>query len=399
MALKVIGLIAVAGLMGLVLYLMIFGRGPAVTPSGTIEPTTTGSLPTAGDGTPGSGSTGTPTPGGPGVLTPSPVADGGLTATTQLTTSGVSRPTITTNGSLAYYDPRDGKFYTIDANGKVVLLSQATFPSASNVTFSNHATSAVVEFPDGSNVVYDFTSGKQSTLPSHWEDFSFSNDSTSIAAKSIGTDSSNRALIVTSADGSNARSIAALGDNNDKVDVNWSPDGSVVGFSKTGITGNAFGQNEVYLIGPDGEAAGVLIVNGSNFKGLWSPNGANLMYSVADAGDDYRASLWYADSRGDRNGDTRLRISIKTTADKCTFASASLAYCAVPAEMQAGGGATGSAINSKDSLYSISFPSGRSTLVAVPDKTTDMQNLSVSEDGRKIYYTDSAGRLNFIQLK
>ena len=158
-------------------------------------------------------------------------------------------------------------------------------------------------------------------------------------------------------------------------------------------------QNEIYLLGTDGEAAGVLIVNGSNFKGLWSPNGSNLIYSVADAGDDYRASLWYADSRGDRGGDTRLRLSIKTTADKCAFASATLAYCAVPNEMPAGGGSTGSSINSTDSLYSVSFPSGRSTLVAVPDKNTDMANLSVSEDGRKIFYTDALGRLNFIQLK
>lgn len=397
--LKIVGLVAVAGLMGLALYFMIFGKSPSLTPQGTIEPVATGNLPTAGTGTPGSGTNGTPTPTGPGVLVPSAVANGGLTKTTLLTTAGVLQPTITSTGSLAYYDPRDGKFYTIDANGNAVLLSQATFPQASNVVFSNNATAAVIEFPDGSNVVYDFNAGKQSTLPAHWEDFSFEDDGSSIAAKSVGTDPSNRSLIITAADGSSAKAIAPLGTNQDKVDVNWSPDGNVVGFSKTGPGGNAFGQNEVYLIDQSGKASGVLIVNGSNFKGLWAPDGNSLLYSVADAGDDYRASLWYGDSRGDRNGDTRLRLSVKTTADKCTFASSTLAYCAVPTDMPAGGGSTSSIITADDNIYSVSFPSGKSSLVAVPDQATKMHNLSVSADGSRLFYTDFIGRLNTIELK
>lgn len=399
--LKIVGLIAVAGLMGVALYFMIFGGGPSIKPVITPETpgTTGGGLPTAGSGTPGGNTGGGTVPTGPGVLTPSPVADGGVTQTTRLTSGGVLQPTITSGGTLAYYDPRDGKFYTIDANGNVALLSQGSFPYASDVTFSDGATSAVIEFPDGSNVVYDFTTGKQSTLPSHWEDFAFSDDSTSIAAKSVGTDPSNRSLVISSADGSSAKAIAPLGDNDSLVNVSWSPDGDVVGFSKTGSSGNAFGQNEVYLIGDDGQAAGVLIVNGSNFKNIWAPDGSNLMYSVADAGDEYRTSLWYADSRGDRTGDTRVRLSIKTSADKCIFASNTLAYCAVPLDMPAGGGATSSLITSPDNLFSVALPSGKSTLVAIPDQETKMTNLSVSADGKQLFYTDTVGRLNYIQLK
>lgn len=400
-ALKLVGLVAVAGLMGLVLYFMIFGGGPSIKPQPEPDnetPTTTGGLPTADTGTPGSGGQGG-TPGqGTGTLTPSPVADGGLTATTLLTTSSVYQPTITNNGTVAYYDPADGKFYTIDENGNVVLLSESTFPFASNVVFSDNAASAVIEFPDGSNVVYDFQSGQQYTLPAHWEDFSFSDDGSEIATKSVGTDPSNRSLVITTADGSNARAIAPLGSNEDQVEVNWSPSGNVVGFSKTGASGSAFGQNEIYLIGEDGEASGVLIVNGSNFKSLWSPDGTHLLYSIADAGDDYRASLWYGDARGDRTGDTRLRLSLKTSANKCTFASSTLAYCAVPTEMPAGGGSSPSRIYSPDYLYSIEFPSGRSTLVAIPDQNAQMFNLSVSPDGNQLYYTDVAGRLGLIRL-
>lgn len=400
--LKIVGLIAVAGLMGVALYFMIFGGGPSIQPTPTpVSPGTTtgGGLPTAGTGTPGGGVTpGTTTP-GEAVLTPSPVADGGITQTTRLTTAGVLQPTVTTNGSLAYYDPRDGKFYTINDKGDVVLLSQSAFPFASNIVFANDATSAVVEFPDGSNVVYDFNSGKQSTLPAYWEDFSFSSDNSSIAAKSVGTDPSNRSLVISSADGSTAKAIAPLGSSANLVNVSWSPDGGVVGFSKTGASGNAFGQNEVYLIGADGQDAGVLIVNGSNFKNIWAPDGKNILYSVADAGDEYKASLWYADSRGDRAGNTRVRVSIKTTADKCVFASASLAYCAVPLEMPAGGGSTSSLVTSPDNLFSIALPSGKSTLIAIPDQQTKMSNLSVSADGKQLFYTDTIGRLNYIQLK
>lgn len=401
MALKILGLVAVAALMGLALYFMIFGGGPSITPPAPEEetPSTSGGLPPAGSGTPGAGGPGMEEPTeGPGTLTPSPVADGGITSTILLTTSGVLQPTITNNGTVAYYDPRDGKFYTIDDEGNVIPLSNASFPFAESVVFSDDAGAAVIEFPDGSNIVYDFNTQTQATLPSHWEEFSFSSDGSEIATKSLGVDPSNRTLVITSADGSNAKAIAPLGENDNLVDVNWSPDGDVVGFSKTGGGGSAFGQNEIYLIGEDGEATGVLIVNGSNFKSIWSPDGNNLLYSIADAGDEYRASLWYGDAQGDRAGDTRLRISLKTTVTKCTFASNALAYCAVPIEMPAGGGSAPSLIDSPDYLYSVDLPSGRTTLVAIPEQNTQMFNLSVSEDGDQLYFTDAVGRLGLIQL-
>ncbi len=397
--LKIAGLIFVALLMGLALYLMIFAGGPTIQPQ-TPQADTTGTggnLPNAGPGTQGNKDGDDPTD-GTGALTPSKIARGGLTETTLLTTASIYKPTITATGQIAYYDPKDGKFYTIDDDGNVVPLSQGSFPFADNVVFANNAQAAVIEFPDGSNIVYDFLTGAQHTLPSHWEEFSFSEDGSEIATKSLGTDPSNRALIITSSDGSRAQAIAALGNNDNLVDIDWSPTGNVVGFSKTGSAGSAFGQNEIYLIGPDGEANGVLIVNGSNFKSTWSPDGANILYSVADAGDEYRASLWYGDAEGDRTGDTRLRIGLKTTVDKCVFASNSLAYCAVPLIMPSGGGSSSALVTSPDYLYSIAFPSGRTTLVAIPATETRMFNLTVSANGQELYYTDSSGRLNLLLL-
>lgn len=398
--LRVLGFAAATGLLAFALYFVFFRQAPPETPTETETPTsgTTG-LPTAGESTGGStggeGAEGE----GTGRLPPSQVANGGETLTNLLTSSAIVSPTITANGAVAYYDPADGRFYTIDSEGNVVSLSRTQFPEAESVVFSENANAAVIEFPDGSNVVYDFTTAKQVTLPSHWEEFSFTDDSTQIVSKSIGGDESNRALVITSIDGSGTDVIANLGSNDEKVDVNVSPNNTIVGFSRTGGAQNAFGRQELYLIGMDGEAAGTLTVDGSSFSGIWSPDGSHLLYSVADPSDAYRAALWYVDSEGDKGGGVRIKIGVKTTVDKCTFASTSLIYCAVPRDMTAGGGADSSSITSYDDVYAISLPSGRATLTAIPAVNTRMFDLSVSSDASLLYYTDSAGRLNYIRLQ
>jgi hypothetical protein len=400
--LKVIAFIATVLLIALAIYMTFFRS--AVETVLTTPPTGTsgGSLPSANTGTPGTsgGGTTTPTTGGSTTLTPSRVADGGATYTTLLTNTAVESPTVTADGTVAYYDPADGKFYTIDAKGNVVALSQQTFPKADSVTFSAGATAAVIEYPDGSNVVYDFEAAKQVTLPTHWEDFSFSENGDDIVAKSIGADESNRALVVTSADGSSTKVIAALGANDDKVTANWSPDNSVVAFSETGgVTNGSFGRQEIYLVGQDGSATGVLFVDGTNFHAIWAPDGKHLLYSVADPADNYRAALWYADSDGDRNGDGRRKMGIQTSVDKCTFASTTIAYCAVPREMPAGGGSSTSLVTAYDDVYRLDIATGNAHLVAIPALDTQMFSLSVSDDGSYLYYADGAGRLNVIRLE
>ncbi len=400
--LKIIAFSAAVFLIALAIY-MVFFRETVVTLTTPPETTTPGeSLPSADTGTPGTsgGTTTTPTTGGSTTLTPSRVAEGGATLTTLLTNTSVLSPTVTADGTVAYYDPADGKFYTIDENGNVVALSQQTFPKAESVTFSSGATTAVIEYPDGSNVVYDFESAKQVTLPTHWEDFSFSDDGEDIVAKSIGADESNRALVITSADGSSTKVIAALGANDDKVTANVSPDNSVVAFSETGGTSNgSFGRQEIYLVGPDGSATGILFVDGTNFHAIWATDGKHLLYSVADPADNYRATLWYADSDGDRNGDGRRKMGIQTIVDKCTFFSATTAYCAVPREMPSGGGSNAALITAYDDVYRLDLTTGNAHLVAIPAADTKMFSLSVSDDGSLLYYADGAGRLNVIRLE
>jgi hypothetical protein len=388
-------------LIGFALYSFFFAKTPSVIieepPQG--GETTGGSLPGADEGTSsGTGGTGTSS-GGSGQLPPSQVANGGKTVTTELTTSGITSPHITENGTVAYYDPADGRFYTIDENGDANPLSLAAFPSAEDVVFNNDASAVVVEFPDGSNIVYDFDTAEQVTLPSHWEEFSFSTDGSEIASKSVGTDPSNRALVIASADGSSTKVITALGANDDKVSVSWSSESAIVGFSQTGSSTSIFGQHQIYPIGEDGEASGVITVNGTNYQNIWAPNGKFILYSIADAGDDYRPSLWYVDAKGDRNGTTRLRLGVQTTVDRCAFFDDTTLYCGVPTETPAGSGSSTEILNGPDYLYKISLPLGNAELIAIPSVSTVIKNISISTDESILYYTDARDKLNFIRLK
>lgn len=388
-------------LVGFALYRFFFASTPSIvenTPSNE-EQITGGSLPGSNNAStlPGGGTT---TPGGSGQLPASQIANGGKTITTQLTNSPITSPHLTPDGNITYYDPADGRFYTIDENGEVVPRSLAQFSSVEEVTFSPSADAAILEFPDGSNLVYNFETTQQVPLPSHWEDFSFSANGSEIASKSIGTDSSNRVLVITAADGSSTQTIAALGNNDDKVTVSWSPAESIVGFSATGSAGDsAFGQSQIYTIGKDGEANGIITVNGTNYSNIWSPSGKYILYSIADSGDEYRPSLWYVDAKGDRNGDTRMRLSVKTTVDRCTFFNESTLYCGIPVETPMGSGGNPEILTGPDHLYKISVPSGKTELIAIPTISTVLKNLSVSSDETSLYYTDEFGKLHMIRLK
>jgi hypothetical protein len=399
LALRVIlFLLAFGGLVAFFLFIFFFKK-PAVNttpqPVATSSPNTSG-LPTSGAQT-GGRTVDTGTSQG---LTPSRVADGGPTQVATLTSGAVTSPTLdNTTGDIRYYDQGDGRFYSLDVNGNVRRISEQQFPQAETVLFSPNADRALLEFPDGSNVVYNFTSAKTVTMESHWTDFAFSGDGDEIAAKSIGNNPDNRALVVSASDGSSTRVVRNLGAESDSVDISWSPSGNVLAFSRTGDGTSIFGQHMVYLMDEEGEASGVLAVNGTNLLVSWAPDGKHFLYSVADALDDYRAHLWYNDARGDRNGDTRLELDIQTTADKCTFFTAAIAYCAVPQSMPAGGGTDPGLLTSTDDLYIVTFPSGKVSRVASPEPAMQMYQLTVTQDGKTLYFTDEDGKLHAMTLK
>ncbi len=400
--LVVVGFIASVFGIGAALYFVFF---KAAVPPATVNPdgtTASGSLPSSGTA-------------GPRVITPpagtvtsgtklppaATVANGGRTVTTAITQGAVSFPTLGGDGkTMNFYNPADKKFYTVDKDGNLVLLSDKEFPSVENAEWNKDSDKAVLEFPDGSNVVYDFTEERQVTLPKHWEDFQFSPVSDEIEAKSMGIDPNNRWLVTTNDDGSNVKAFQALGENESKVTISWSPNDQVIAFSDTADS-MGVDRKMILPVGMKGENFRGLTVEGLGFLSLWTPNGKQLLYSVSGDYSFNKPLLWLVDASPSTMGENRHSLGVNTWADKCTFATSTTAYCAVPQNLPENAGLQrGLYVDYPDSVYKLDTTSSRVTLVAVPSEDTTMENLSVSEDGATLYFTGrDDGTLRTMRLK
>lgn len=363
-------------------------------PTQPIPPTSQGTLPRASDFTGGVITPPTITP----TLPASPIADGGPTLTTQLTSSPISAPVLTSGQQISYYDPADGRFYTIDRDGNITPISEARFPSASNITLAPTGSVAALTFPDGRNIVYDLLSGRQTTMPSHWDEFAFTENGSQLAGKSLAPESGN-SLVITNSDGSQASAIANLGNNADEVKINWSPAGNVVAFSETGSAQSAFGRQEIYVIDTNGKAIGTLVVEGSNFSAKWAPNGTHILYSVAQTSRNDRPSLWFVEAAGNNIGSGRKNLNLETWVEKCAFQDDTFVICAVPKQVTDHSGFDHRLITSGDNLYQVNTATGRSTLLAEPAVEMQMFNLRISSDASLLYFTDANGRLNSMRLR
>ncbi len=333
----------------------------------------------------------------PTGLTPSAIARGDVTLTTRLTTSSVVSPSIIGN-SIGYYDPNDGRFYSIDADGRVLPISDAKFLGAESVLFSQDAESAILEFPDGSNILYNLDEGRQITMPSHWEDFGFSPQGDELIGKAI-ADPNNGQLVVMNTNGTQARSVAELGPNEGKVDVMWSPNGEFLALSNTGQAQAGFGRRAVLLIDQNGDAPGSIIVDGTNFSAKWTPLGQHLVYSTSNPANRERPSLWYVKATGDEIGEERKDLGVATWIEKCAFRDDTFLICAVPKTIPDFQGYDYRLSESADDVYEINLLTGRSTLLAEPVVDVTMTNLSVSADQTTLYFTDEFNRLNTLRLR
>lgn len=403
--LLVLGFLTVVIAIAAALYVVFFrqvSQTPGVevveAPSGVTVPGT--GLPPAGEGAPVS----KPTPSEGGGIPEAPtIAGGGVTKTEALTTGPALHVALSSDGaSMNYYDRKDGHFYTINDQGEVVRLSDQTFPKVDSVSWNQDASKAVLEFPDGSNIVYDFENETQVSLPAHWQDFEFSPNADQIISKSIGIDPKSNAIIITNADGSGAKAVAALGNNADKVDLNWSPNDQVIGFSDTaGSAVSGLARKLILPIGKNQENFRGLTVEGLDFIGDWSPRGDKLVYSSVGSTNDYRPMLWVVDGSGNDLGNNRRMLGIETWADKCTFSDNSTMYCAVPDRLDANVGLQRVlADNVSDSIYRININTGTTTRVAIPETPQSIETLRVSEDGSRVFFTNkSSGILQSIRLK
>lgn len=402
-----IALIVIAAiLLGFLIYWFFWQ--PLVGPTETLTPTsTTGQLTPSGTA-------------GERATTTTATTTGGLTAAEKLQqqitanpSTGVSTVTRASqvvvsstalyataiSSGIVYYNAGDGKFYKLDANGNSVALSNETFNSVSNAVIDPTGSRAILEYPNGTKIMYDFTTGKQVTLPSHWEDFSFSATGEQITFKNMALDTENRYLVTANYDGSGAKIIEAIGDNADKVATNWSPSNQVVA-TYTETTGAS--RSEVYFIGQNNENFKSMTVEGQGFEGIWSPSGSTMLYSVYTAENNYKPELWVSSASGDSAGANRTKINLETWAENCSYAGESIAICSVPQTLSTGAGLAKDATTAgvQDDIYAINLTTGQAAYVTTPTSVTNIGSVMVNAgDSNNIYYTDSStGKIYKVNL-
>jgi hypothetical protein len=399
--------LALIGFFGYLLWKLFFTSNVIVPGGQTTTTSSVSGLPSAGLGgnnigdITGSGnlpggetatSSGTPvgTP-NPEASAPSKTATGGITSVSPLIGSQVLNPTVSSDGSVRYYNKDDGLFYKLDDSGNVVKMSDKVFHEADSVTWSPSGDKAIITYPDKSKIMYNFSTEKQVTLPSYWEGFSFSGDSEQIVAKSIGTDVENNWLIVAGSDGTKATALEDIGANAATVYPSWSPNNQIVAMYTKGVD---FNRQEIYFVGLNGENFKSTMVEGRGLEYQWSTEGDTLLYSVYNTTDEMKPRLWIVDASADTIGENRRSFNLQTWASKCTYATDTEIYCAVPEELEAGSGMFPElADKTKDNLYKIDLKTGTQKLIAIPDGAYNVSQIVVPEAQNALYFTDKSTQL------
>ncbi|MDP2692042.1 MAG: hypothetical protein Q8O88_00200 [bacterium] len=390
----IIVFVIVTILLGLAMYLVFFAEKKPVVPvfpEGEVIPP--GEFPPAeaGDIT-GRGEL------APGVLPPSQAKPGasftkgeitGIKYEKKVVDSSILSPSVNSLGNAQFYNKNDGKFYQVLSDGTVRALSDKVFYNVERVTWSPNDNESIIEYPDGSNIYFNFANQKQVTLPKHWEDFSFSSEGGRIASKSIGYSPENRWLITSNPDGGELQYIEALGENGHKVNVDWSPTRKVVALS---ATGNALGvdRQEILLIGQNSENFKSLTVEGRGMQSQWSTTGQQLLYSVYNTESQYKPELWIVNADGDNIDTNRRPLLINTWANKCAFASDRFVYCGVPVELPVGAGFEPTIADTiQDTLYRIDLQTGSKTTIQT-DEAHVIDQIIISDDGKVLNFTDKS---------
>ncbi len=326
-------------------------------------------------------------------------AQGGLTKTTLVTSDPTPFATLDRTGNFIYYNEADGRFYQINTGGDTTPLDNKVFYQVQNVTWSNNKDKAVLEYPDGSKTLYDFTTQEQISLPSHWQDFGFSTNDSQIGFKNMALDVENRYLAVAQINGSEIRIIERIGSREDRFDVNWSPGNQIIA---TYTTPKDFDRSDVYFLGLNDENFKLMTVDGMGFEGQWTPDGQQMVYSVYNSRNDYKPELWVADATPGNIGNNRRKLNVETWADKCVITSNSTMYCAVPTSLPYGAGfepdSTEVALLN-DQIYEVDFNTGTRRLIAVPDGEHNINQLMYNQQTNQlIFYDDNERRSYRIDL-
>lgn len=393
--------------MGYLFYWMFFRAKLPAGQAPTAEELA-GQLPSAGKGLPGQGAA-TPTapgglPSGEGVTGIVPEGPGAAVVPSKvnLLRDGITQAvTPSGDGSGArFYNPEDGRFYKIDTAGNSVMLGEKQFFNVDKVNWGKQKDEVILEFPDGSNVFYDFAAKKQVTLPQHWKDFEFSPGDEKIVSKSIGLDSDNRYLITANPDGTDAKAIEPLGDEEDRAHVSWSPNAQVIAYgeSPTPLGDN---QQEIVFVGQNHENLKSIYAPGRGFTPVWSPNGKQILFSTYNANTNNKPSLWIVSGDPNTMGAGRRTFNLNTWADKCAWSGENDIYCGVPQNLPDNAGYSRSEFSDlPDDVYHIDLQNGIATKLTLPDTGLTVQSPVINGDKNKLIFSDAqSGKLYSYDLK
>lgn len=364
----------------------IFGIQPPTSTTSQLPDTRPRTSTIPGDQIPATSTTGLP----PGLQTP-PTTYYEPRAVTQVTEDPAIFTSVSDAGTMRYYNASDGRFYRVNADGSIREMTDQIFYNAQNVTWAKTKDKAVIELPDRNKIVYNFDTKKQTTLPQHWEDFSFSSDGNQLAAKSLALSPENRWLITTNDDGSQTKLVEHLGDYADRVNVDWSPSRQVVAFSQTGEP-LGMDRREVLLLGTQGENFRSVVIEGLDFMPQWSPTGKKLLYSVDSARTQFKPELWVVNAYGDDIGSNRTSLKLNTWANKCTFTQDdSVLFCAVPRDLPEGAGISPEIANgSFDDMFKIDLRSGTRVPISLGDSEYRINTISYDKAKNSLFFTDKS---------
>lgn len=335
-------------------------------------------------------------------IKPDTVAQGGQTETSALTESRAEFSALV-GSNFNYYDENSGRFYRLSAGGgEPVLLSDEVFKGVDKVTWDSSGGQAILEFPDGSNIFYDFQTKQRATLPRLAQDFAFSPDGQNLAYEYVGQGEDDRWIVVSQPNGQGQRLVQALGREAHNVQIAWSPDRQVVATYREPTS--SLGE-EIFFIGLNDENFLSLQTNGLGFRGQWSPQGRQILYSVYSERTDFNPMLHIAGAQGDDIGQANRSLKISTWPEKCVFGDETVLYCAVPQNLPLGSGLYPElAASASDAIYKIDLSSNLGSRLALPssgnNSSFNITKLMISESGQELYFTDRvSGVLRRLRLR
>ncbi len=320
-------------------------------------------------------------------------AQGGFTKVKEDIASPIrSQSFSNSNNGINYYDPQQQSFFRISDSGEIIKLSDKKFYSVENVTWSDKNNRAIIEYPDGTKILYDFNKDRSlTTFPKDMKEFAFSASEEKIASKWVGPYEDYNYIVGAEYDGSNLKFVEPMGTKERSVQIVWSPDNEVMATYRKYIDSE---RQEIFFINENGKNLNSLIVEGGNFKGTWSSNGEKLLYSVYNSGSNYNPTLWIASGKSDQLGAGKQYLGINTWVDKCAFSNTNsqYVYCAVPDNLPKGSGMDPSVANGVYySIYKINTNGSGVEKIAQPinnGRGVSIDKLYINNADSRVYYTD-----------